>query len=76
MVANSLRKEAEKELTDLRLKPNNQIILMKFIWKDFESGRCIRGKDGKLGFSEKDRERIWKNHDHEQRKWLGSYDRR
>ena len=28
--------------------------------KDFEGGRCIREKDGKLGFSGKDRKRIEK----------------
>ena len=30
--------------------------------KDIEGGRCMIGKDGRLGFSEKDRKRIWKDH--------------
>ena len=30
--------------------------------KDIEGGRCMTGKDGRFGFSEKDRKRIWKNH--------------
>ena len=35
---------------------------MKKDGKDIEEDRCMRGKDGRLGFSEKDRKRIWKNH--------------
>ena len=35
---------------------------MKKDGKDIEGGRCMRGKDRKLDFSEKDRKRIWKNH--------------
>ena len=30
--------------------------------KDVEGSRCMRGKDGKLNFSEKDRGRVWKEH--------------
>ena len=30
--------------------------------KDVEGGRCLRGRDGQLGFSEKDRAKIWKEH--------------
>ena len=30
---------------------------MKKDRKDAEGGRCMRGKDGKLGFSEKDRKK-------------------
>ena len=64
VVANSMRKEAEKEFTKLNKKPNNFFTLkfMKKDGKDIEGGRCIRGKDGKIGFSEKDRKRIWKKH--------------
>ena len=60
-----MRKEADKELIKLNKKPNNIFTLVKFMkkdGKDIEGGRCMRGKDGKLGFSEKDRKRIWKNH--------------
>ena len=60
-----MRKEAEKELTKLNKKPNNIFTLVKFTkkdGKDNEGDRCMKGKDGRLGFSEKDRKRIWKNH--------------
>ena len=60
-----MRKEAEKELMKLNKNPNNIFTLVKFMkkdGKDIEGHRCMRGKDGKLGFSEKDRKRIWKNH--------------
>ena len=65
MIANFMKKEAEKELTKLNEKPNNIFTLVKFMkkdGKDIEGDRCVRGKDGRLGFSEKDRKRIWKNH--------------
>ena len=65
VVANSMRKEAEKELTKLNKKQNNIFTLVMFMkkdGKDIEGGRCMRGKDGRLGFSETDRKRIWKNH--------------
>ena len=45
-----------KELTNMSQNPNNIFILMKFMKKDgnvVEGGRCMRGKDRKLGFSEK-----------------------
>ena len=35
---------------------------MKKDGKDIDGGRCTRGKDGKLGFSKKDRKGIWRNH--------------
>ena len=57
VVANSMRKEAKKELTKLNKKPNNIFTLVKFMKKDrkdIEGGRCMKGKDGRLGFSEKD----------------------
>ena len=34
---------------------------MKKDGKDIEGGRYMRGADGRLGFSEKDRKRTWKN---------------
>ena len=36
--------------------------LMKKVWKDVEGERCMKGKDRKLSFVEKDRKRILKNH--------------
>ena len=38
---------------------------MKFMKKDgrdIERGRCMRGKDGRLGFRKKIKKRLWKNH--------------
>ena len=65
VVANSMKKEAEKELTKLNKQLNNIFTLVKFMkkdGKDIEGGRYMRGKDGRLDFSEKDRKQIWKNH--------------
>ena len=45
-------------------KQNNIFTLVKLMKKDdkdIEEGRCMKGKDGNLGFSEKDRKRTWKN---------------
>ena len=47
VVANSMRKEVKKELTQVNKTPNNIFTLVKFIKKDIEGGRCMRGKDGK-----------------------------
>ena len=50
VVANSLRKEAEKELTKLNKKTIIVFTLVKFMKKnrkDIEVGRCMRKKDGK-----------------------------
>ena len=60
-----MRKQAKKELTTLNEKPNNILTLVKFVkkgGKDIEGDRCMRRKDGRLGFSQKDKKRIWKNH--------------
>ena len=65
VVANSMWTKAQKELTKLNKKPNNIFTLVKFIKKDagnIEEGRCMRGKDEKSSFSEKDKKRIWKYH--------------
>ena len=35
---------------------------MKKDGKDVERGRCMRGSNGRLNFSEKDRGRVWKEH--------------
>ena len=45
VVAHSMRKEAEKELTKLNEKPNNIFTLMKAMkkdGKDIEGDRCMR----------------------------------
>ena len=35
---------------------------MKKQGKDVEAGRCLRGRDGRLGFIVKDMAKIWKEH--------------
>ena len=35
---------------------------MKKDGKDVEGGRCMRGSEGSLNFSEKDRGRVWEKH--------------
>ena len=30
--------------------------------KDVDGGRCMRGSDGKLCFSEKEKGKVWKDH--------------
>lgn len=43
--------------------PNNIFKVVKFMRKgarDVDGGRCMRGTDGKLAFSEKDRGSLWK----------------
>ena len=58
-----MKKEAQKELTKLNKIPNNIFTLVKFMkkdGKDIERGRCMRGKDGRLAFSEKDRKITWR----------------
>ena len=63
VVANSMRKEVEKELTKLNKKPNSILTLVKFIKTDgktIEGSRCTRGKDRRLAFSEKGRKKYGK----------------
>ena len=35
---------------------------MKTDSKEVEGGRCMRGRDGKVYFSEKERGKVWKNY--------------
>ena len=35
---------------------------MKKEGKDLERGKCLRGSDGRLGFIEEDKAKIWKKH--------------
>ena len=60
-----MRQAPERELAPLSEKPSNIFKLVKFTkkaWKDIEGERCVRGKDGKIGFGEQVRRKIWKNH--------------
>ena len=65
VVASAMKKEAEKETKDLQDKPNhvfNLVKLMKRDGKDVISGRCMKGKDGNIAFTEQDKKIIWKEH--------------
>ena len=45
--------------------PNGMFRLVKGLKtdsKDVEGGRCMRGSDGKLCFSEKERGNVWKDY--------------
>ena len=55
----------ERELKELSKHPNKVFKLLKSVkkdGKDVEGGRCMRGIDGRLKFSEKDRGKVWKEH--------------
>ena len=65
VVARFMRNKAERKLDNLCLNPNsvfNFLKRMKKEGKDLEGGRCLRGSDGRLGFIEEDRAKIWKKH--------------
>jgi len=56
-------------MKELCKKPNNVFKLSKLLKrerKDVKGGRCIRRKDGKLGFNENACRKIWKEHNMEQ----------
>ena len=60
-----MKKAAERELRELSKHPNKVFKLVKSVkkdGKDVEGGRCMRGIDGRLNFSEKDRGKVWKEH--------------
>ena len=59
-----MKEAAKRELRELSKHPNK---VFKFVnyekrWKDVEGGRYMRGSDGSLNFSEKDRGKVWKEH--------------
>ena len=61
VVARAMKSEAE-ELEELRDHPNKVFKFVKSLkkdGKDVPGGRCVRGSDGRLGFSEKDRGNIY-----------------
>ena len=53
VIARAKKRQAEQELHELWEKPNH---IFKFVkvtkkdGKDIEGGRCMRGRDGRLGF--------------------------
>ena len=60
-----MREKAEEELTELQSCPNGMfrpVKGMKTDSKEVEGGRYLRGSDGKLCCSEKERGNVWKNY--------------
>ena len=58
-----MRKVAEQELNDLHQISNSVFCFLrktKKEGKDLEGGRCLRGRNGRLGSLEEDRAKIWK----------------
>ena len=58
VVAKAMKEAAERELRGLSEHPNKMFKLVKSMkkdWTDVEGGRCMRGSDGRLSFSEKDK---------------------
>ena len=56
---------AEEVLTELENCLNGMFRLVKGLKTDseeVEGGRCMRGSDGKLGFSVKERGKVWKDY--------------
>ena len=64
-MARAMRMEANQELNDLYQNSNSVFYFlrrMKKEGKDVERGGCLRGGDRRLGFSEEDKAKIWKEH--------------
>ena len=65
VVSKVMKEAAKRELRELNKHPNKVFKLVKSMkkdGKDVEGGRCMRGSDGRLNFSEKDRGKVWKEH--------------
>ena len=65
MVAKAMKEAAEQEPRKLSEYPNKVFKLVKSMEKDgkvVDGGRCMRGSDRRLNFSEGDRGRVWKEH--------------
>ena len=61
LVARAMKMEANQELNDLYQNSNSVFYFLRRMrkeGKDVEGGRCLRGGDGRLGFSEEDRAKI------------------
>ena len=64
-VSKAMREKAEEVLTEIQNCPNRMFGLVKGLKtdsKEVKSGRCMRGSDGKLCFSEKERHKVWKDY--------------
>ena len=65
IVARAMRMEANQELNNLYQNFNSVFYFlrrMKNEGKNVEGGKCLRGGDGRFGFIEEDRAKIWKEH--------------
>ena len=57
VIAKAMKTEAEKEMEELREKPNKIFKFVKFMkrdGKDVEGGKRIKGRDGRIGFSQEE----------------------
>ena len=64
-VSKATREKAEEVLTELQNCQNGMFRLLKGLKTDsneVEDGRCMRGSDGKVCFSEKERGKVWKDY--------------
>ena len=64
-VSKAMTEKAEEALTELQNCPYWMLRLVKGLEtdsKEVEGGRCMRGSDGKLCFSEKERGKVWKDY--------------
>ena len=60
-----MRQKVEEVLTELKKCLSGMLRLVKGLKtgsKEVEGGRCMRGSDGKLCFSEKERGKVWKGY--------------
>ena len=67
VIAKAMKTEAEKEVEELREKPNKIFKFVKFMkrdGKDVGGGKWIKGRDERIGFSQEDRCKIWKEHNY------------
>ena len=63
VIVKAMKTEAEKGMEELREKPIKIFKFVKFMkrdGKDVERGIWIKGRDGRIGFSQEDRCKIWK----------------
>jgi len=65
VIAKAMKVEAVKEMEEMREKSNKIfkfVKVMKKDGKDVEVGKWMKNKNGRLGFSEEDQCKIWKEH--------------
>ena len=61
VIAKAMKTKAEKEMEELREKPNKIFKFVKFMkrdGKDVEGGKWIKGRDGRIGFSQEHQRKI------------------